>query len=227
MSNRSPRLARPRLVTLISAVALLLAVLALAACQVPDPFVASYGASSSSSTAAPWPSFTDRGSDGWTMSYPPTWKALDVNANRNDDIFMQAAAGTSIEITVATVTQSPAAVLAQNTPSAADQARQQIRVKQWTLAGHPAIDVFIPYTVVPTPVNRMPNSGSPGITGGRTIMMAATNDSGTTNIYTFMVRYDVDNAAIITPASQALEPEIMAMLSTFQLPSPIGPVAQR
>src|SRR5690242_416827 len=85
-------------------------VLALSACEIPDPFVASYHASSSTSTAVPRPSITDRGNDGFTMSYPPTWKANP--AGLNDYLFMQPQTGTRVEVSVTTVAQSPATVLA-------------------------------------------------------------------------------------------------------------------
>lgn len=202
---------------------ILLLALMLSACQVPDPFVASGGHATalSASTAIPWPTYTDRGNDGFTISYPPSWKV--TPSGLNDAQFRNAATDTMLEVRITTVSLTPAAVLAQQ-PTPADQAQRHITVTPRTIANHPAVDVFIPYYLVPTPVVRMPNSGVPGIAGGRVIVMAAANSAGTTNVYTFIVNYAVDSAANITPASLGDNPVLLQMLSTFQLPPTIDPV---
>lgn len=205
---------------------MLLLVATLSACQVPDPFVAGgHSSSISVSTAIPWPRFTDRGNDGFTISYPPSWKA--APSGLNDVMLRNVATDTMLEVKVTTAQQSPAAVLAQQQPSAADQAQRNMTVTQRMIANHPAVDVFIPYYHVPTPVVPMPNSGIPGIAGGRVIVMAAANSAGTTNVYTFIVNYTVDSAANITPASLGDNPALLQILSTFQLPPTIDPVVTR
>ena len=218
MQKSSRRVAFIAVLPLIMALALLLS-----ACEIPDPFVASYHASSSSaSTAVPWPSITDRGNDGFTMSYPPTWKANP--AGLNDYIFMEPQTGTRIEVRVTTVPQSPTAALAQQRPTPAEMAQRNITVTQRTIAGHPALDVNTPYYLVPTPLVQMPNSGYSPIAGGRFVVMATTNSAGTTNMYFFAIQYATDSQAHVTDASLAENPTIDAILSTFQLPPTIDPV---
>lgn len=202
---------------------LILLALALSACGILDPFVASSSHSSlSGGTAVPWPTFTDRGNDGFTISYPPTWKAM--VSGLNDGLFIDTATQTSLEVRVTTVSQSPATALAQAQLTPAERAQRKTTVTQRTIAGHPAVDVFTPYYRVPTPVAHMPNSGVPGIAGGRVIVMAATNSAGTTNVYAFVVNYVLDASTNINPASLGDNEIIDAMLSTFQLPPTIGPV---
>jgi hypothetical protein len=198
---------------------IMLLVLLLSACEIPDPFVAKYR---SSSATVPWPTLTDGGDDGFSMSYPPTWKA--TAAGMNDAIFMQVQTGTIVEVSVTTVQLSPATVLAQRQPTPNEIAQRSITVTQRTVAGHPALDVYTPYYLVPTPLVRMPNSGGAGIAGGRFIVLAATNSAGTTNVYSFAIRYATDSQAHLIDASLAENPTIDAMLSTFQLPPTIGPV---
>ncbi len=203
--------------------------LALGACDVPDPFVASSsGSSLSVSTVAAWPTFTDRGNDGFTISYPPTWKAM--ISGFNDGFFSNAATGTSVEVRMTTVPQSPADALAQaqQAPTLPGEPQRPITVTQRTIAGHPAVDVFTPYYIVPTPVVPIHNGSAPGIVGGRVISMAATNSAGTTNVYAFVVNYALDATTNITPASLADNPVILQMVSSFRLPATIDPaLAQR
>ena len=145
----------------------------------------------------------------------------------NDGFFSNAATGTTMEVRVTTVPQSPADALAQAQQTPTGQpiagATRPITVTQRTIAGHPAVDVFTPYYLVPTPVVPIHNGGYPGIAGGRVISMAATNSAGTTNVYTFIVNYALDSAASIKPASLADNPVILQMVSTFQLPATIDP----
>jgi hypothetical protein len=212
-----------RRLTFIAVAPLIMALaVALSACAIPDPFVANYHTSSSASTAVPWPSVTDRGNDGFTMSYPPTWKANP--AGLNDYIFMEPQTGTMVEVSVTTVAQSPATVLAQRQPTPDAMAKQHITVTQRTVAGHAAIDVNTPYYLVPTPLVHMPNSGYSAIDGGRFIVIAATNSAGTTNVYSFAIHYATDSQAHVSDASLAQKPMIDAMLSTFALPPTIDPV---
>lgn len=221
VSLRVIRSRQMSLVLTLSVTALL--ALLLSACQIPDPFAASgHASSNSASSIVTWPSFTDRGNDGFTISYPPSWKAN--LAGINDAIFMRLATGTMLEVKVTTVQVSPDAVLAGQQPTATDQQQRRITVTQRSIAGHLAIDVFTPYYLVPTPSVQMPNSGFPAIAGGRTIVMATTNSAGTTNVYTFTVQYATDDKAQMTPASHADDPTIDAMLATFQLPQPVDPV---
>lgn len=213
--------------TILAATLLLALALALGACDVPDPFVASSsGSSMSVSTVVAWPTFTDRGNDGFTISYPPTWKAM--ISGFNDGFFSNAATGTTMEVRVTTVPQPPVDVLAQaqQTPPGQPPAglpQRPITVTQRTIAGHPAVEVFTAYYHVPTPVAPIHNGGYPGISGGRVIVMAATNSAGTTNVYTFVVNYALDAATNITPASLADNPVILQMVSTFRLPATIDP----
>jgi hypothetical protein len=124
---------------------ILLLVATLSACQVPPSFIASgHNVSILASTAIPWPSFTDRGNDGFTISYPPSWKA--IPSGLNDVMFRNVATDTVLEVRVTTAQQSPAAVLAQQQPSAADQAQRNMTVTQRMIADHPAVDVFTPIT---------------------------------------------------------------------------------
>jgi hypothetical protein len=212
-----------RRVALVAAAPLIMALaVALSACEIPDPFVASYHASSSASTAVPWPSITDRGNDGFTMSFPPSWKTNP--AGLNDYIFMQPQTGTMVEVSVTTVAQAPATVLAQRQPTPDAIAQRHITVTERTVAGHPAIDVNTPYYLVPTPLVHMPNSGYAPIAGGRFVVMAATNSAGTTNVYSFVIHYATDSQAHVSGASLADNPAIDAMLSTFELPLTIDPV---
>lgn len=207
-----------RVAYVVIAPLILLLVLAVSACDVPDPFAASRSSAVlSASTAVPWPTFTDRGNDGFTISYPPTWKVAGFS------FFVNEATQTSLEVRVETVPQSPAAVLAQQQPTPAEQEQHTSTVTQRTIAGHPAVDVSTPYYHVPTPVVPIHNGGSPGIAGGRVIVMAVTNSAGTTNVYTFVVNYALDSAANITQASLGDNPVILQILSTFKLPATIDP----
>ena len=211
--------------TIPAATLLLVLALVLGACDIPDPFVASHstGSSLQVSTVVAWPTFTDRGNDGFTISYPPTWKA--IISGFNDGFFSNAATGTTMEVRVTTVPQSPADALAQaqQTPTLPGQPLRPFTVTQRTIAGHPAVDVFTPYYLVPTPVVPIHNGGLPGIAGGRVISMAVTNSAGTTNVYAFVVNYALDAATNITPASQADNPVILQMVSSFRLPATIDP----
>ncbi len=69
-----------------------------------------------------------------------------------------------------TVQQSPADCAG---PGAADapgalpgQPQRPITVTQRTIAGHPAVDVFTPYYIVPTPVVPIHNGSSQASPGG-------------------------------------------------------------
>lgn len=227
MREASTRATRFRRLTCAVA-GLVIMLLALNACQAPDPFAASGHVSGmstavrASTTPTGWTTYTDRGNDGFTISYPVSWQA--TRTGLNDAIFIDKTTDTTLDVTVTTVPLSPAAALAQQQPTSAEMVQRNITVTPRTIANHPAVDIFTPYYRVPTPVVQMPNSGAPGIAGGRRIVMAATNSAGTTNVYTFVVNYNLDSSVNIVPASQADNPVLLEMVDTFQLPATIDPV---
>lgn len=228
------RAAHPRHMLSIAALLLALTVV-LSACQLPDPFVASGHASAISTRVAVavspttpasnippgWQTFTDRGNDGFTISYPASWTFL-PGYNAAHSSFVNSATSTVFSPTVSTVSQSPADVIAAATPKTIAQTQSHITVAQRQVAGYPAIDVFVPF--IPTTFHA-PNSGY-ALAANRTITLAIRNDSGTTNVYTFMVSLPVDKAGNMSAAVIADSETVDAMLATFQLPPTIGPVSQ-
>lgn len=197
--------------------------LALSACQIPDPFVASSHRSSFAVLAASpsarnipagWKTFTDP-ILGFSISYPSSWTLV---GDSHITLVSQNAATLSPIVT--TVTQSPAAALAKIVPSSAVQAQQHQSVTQTRVAGQPAVDIFSPYI----PANfQAPNSGR-GIGAGRAIVMAVPNDAGTTNVYTFLAAIPTDKTGKMSAASLADNQMVAQIVATFQLPAKIDPV---
>lgn len=227
MREASTRATRFRRLTCAVA-GLVVMLLALNACQAPDPFAANSGHTSALSTAvltskvpSGWKTFTDPGSDGFTISYPASWTFV-PGYNAAHSSFGNSATATVFSPLVSTVSQSPADVIAKNTPTSADQTQWHLTVKQTQVAGYPAIDVFAPF--IPTTF-QAPNSAVPQ-SANRTIVMAVKNSAGTTNVYTFMVSFAVDKAGNMSAASIADGQTVDEMLATFTLPPTIGPVLQ-
>lgn len=217
------------------AVLLITLALVLSACQVPDSFVASQHASASSTavlaavspTALPgnvrpgWRTFTDRGDDGFTISYPASW-AFAAGYDPAHSSIVNPATSTVFSPLVSTVQQSLADVIARATPAASDQAQLHMTVTRRQVAGYPAVDVFAPY--IPTTFHA-PNSGC-ALVANRTVVMAVKNNAGTTNVYTFFVALPVDKSGNMSAAVVADGQTVDEILATFQLPPVIGPVAQ-
>lgn len=207
-------------------------VLALSACEIPDPFVATTSSGSGSvvyettvvATMATvnghpgWKTFTDP-ILGFSFSYPPSWLLLDPGGS---DITLASQDGTTLSPLVTTVSQSPAQALAKNTPSPAAKAAQHQTVTTIQMAGQPAVDIFSPYIA---PTVQPPNSGR-ALAASRSIVMAVANNAGTTNVYTFLAYFAVDKTGTMSAASLANNQTVSDIVATFQLPTTISPVKQ-
>ncbi len=206
-----------RMAFIVAGPLVMMLALALSACEIPDPFVASYHTSSSSSTAVPWPTFTDP-TLGFSISYPPSWTSA---TGYDGAITLFGPSHSWLTPVVTTVSQSPNEALAQATPSAVEQSQQQLTVTQTQVAGNPAIDIFYPHM---SPALQGSDTVRP-LASSRSIIMAVTNDAGTTNVYTFLAVFVADTNGNMSAAAVADNQTISAILTTFQLPPKIGPVA--
>ena len=220
-----------RYVILVATMLLVLA-LALSACEIPDPFIATRSSGSSAVLSAPtvvatmatasgdpgWKTFTDP-ILGFSFSYPPSWLLLDPG---DSDITLASQDGTTLSPMVTTVSQSPAQALAQITPSPAEKAAQHQTVTTIQVAGQPAVDIFSPYIA---PAVQPPNSGR-ALAASRSIVMAVANNAGTTNVYTFQAYFAVDKTGTMSAASLANNQTVSDIVATFQLPTTINPVKQ-
>lgn len=216
MWTLSPRATRLRRIANVPVLLLaLVTVLALSACQIPDPFVASVHTSSSS---VQWPTFTDP-IYSFTISYPPGWKL--IRGYDGSHITLGSENSSVVSPLVTTVPSSPADALAHATPTAADQAQNHMTVTRIQIAGVEALDIFAPY--IPSSA-QAPNSGR-ALAATRTIVLAFKNDAGSTNVYTFLAYLPTDKAGVMSAAVQADNQMVTAIVSTFQLPAKIDPVA--
>jgi len=220
-----------RYVILVVTMLLALA-LALSACEIPDPFVATTSSGSGSvmygptvvATMAPanshpgWKTFTDP-ILGFSFSYPASWLLLDPGGS---DITLASQDGATLSPLVTTVLQSPAQALAQMMPSPATKAAQHQTVTAIQVAGQPAVDIFSPYIA---PAVQPPNSGR-ALAASRTVVVAVANNAGTTNVYTFLAYFAVDKTGTMSAASLANNQTVSDIVATFQLPTTISPVKQ-
>jgi hypothetical protein len=208
---------------------LLVLAMALSACAIPDPFVATSGSSAvlsgptvvatmATANGHPgWKSFTDP-ILGFSFSYPPSWLLLNPGGG---DITLASQDGATLSPIVTTMSQSPAQALAQMTPSPAVMAAQHQTVTTIQVAGQPAVDIVSPYIA---PAVQPPNSGR-ALAASRSIVMAVANNAGTTNVYTFLAYFAVDKTGTMSATSRANVQTVTDIVATFELPPIISPIA--
>jgi hypothetical protein len=204
--------------------------LALGACDVPDPFVASHSTGSSLSVSTigattatvnghpGWKTYTDP-ILGFIVSYPPSWILLGAGGGHST---LASQDGATLSPIVTTVSQSPAQALAQNIPSPAMQAEQHQTIANIQVGGQPAVDIFSPY--IPSTFQAHNSGRAQAASEG--IVMAVQNDAGTTNVYLFLSYYQVDKQGNMSAAALADVQTVKQIVATFQLPVKIDPADQ-
>ncbi len=130
--------------------------------------------------------------------------------------------GTTMSPIVSLDQSPPAAALAKAIPTSADITLEHLTVSHLQVADNPAVDVFQPY--IPSTVQAHNSGRAQAASEG--IVMAVTNDAGTTNVYLFLSYYQVDKQGIMSSAALADVQTVKQIIATFQLPATIDPADQ-
>ena len=163
---------------------------------------------------APWRTFHDP-VHGFSLSYPRTW-ILAPERDGSHITLINPSTATTMSPIVLTTTATPTMVLNQAVPPGAT------RVVSRTVASAPAIAYLSPYQ---PPMTAQARHETPKPAQSQTVVVAARNRAGTTNIYGFTLIQQTDAKGHMSANVGADGSVFAGILDSLAFPATINPVA--